>query len=90
MCFLILPEALVSRENQMICKLCGCLCLRVHSGACMKAGSLEPLWCSHTFIYLLYSRGDGDGGSPDSVPILIFSRTEKKKKKAHERDSVEQ
>ena len=41
---------------------CVGVCVSGHTVAfCMKAGSLEPLWCPHIFIYLLYSRGDGDG-----------------------------
>lgn len=83
---LILPEALVSRENEKICTLCGCLCLRVHSGICMKAGSLQPLWCPHIFIYLLYSRGD-EMGSPGSIPdsnLYFFSL-----RKKPIRDSIE-
>lgn len=85
---LILPEALVSRENEKICTLCGCLCLRVHSGICMKAGSLEPLWCPHIQYLSTYCTAEGmEMGSPDSIPdynLYFFSL-----RKKPTRDSIE-
>lgn len=91
MCFLILPEALVSRENQTICKLCGCLCLRVHSGAFVRKQVVWSHCGAHTYLSTFCTaEGMETGVSRLHTNPYFFLALRKKKKKVHERDSVEQ